>query len=94
MKDDLLASRPYSEALEFAPAACTYRNKPLHFPSYSDYVRLVARKVSTSTSRPSTRTCRISRNSRKHTSWPTSRPRLERLREHIWPRKAWMLRAL
>lgn len=44
MKDDLLASRPYAEALEFA-RGLRAPDKPLGFPSYSDYVRLVAERV-------------------------------------------------
>ena len=44
MKDDLLASRPYSEALVFA-RGLHVPDKPLGFPSYSDYVRLVAERV-------------------------------------------------
>jgi hypothetical protein len=44
MTDDLLDSRPYIEALEFA-RGLRAPDKPLGFPSYSDYVRLVAERV-------------------------------------------------
>lgn len=42
MPDDALAA--YAEALEFARSLRTPDN-PLEFPSYSDYVRMVSRRV-------------------------------------------------
>jgi hypothetical protein len=44
MPEDSLASRPFIEALEFARGLRAPEN-PLDFPSYSNYVRLVAERV-------------------------------------------------
>lgn len=44
MPTDLLATRPYLEALDFA-RGLRAPGMPLDFPSYSDYVRLVAARV-------------------------------------------------
>jgi hypothetical protein len=44
MSEDVLASGPYIEALAFARGLRAPEN-PLDFPSYSDYVRLVAEQA-------------------------------------------------
>jgi hypothetical protein len=44
MTEDVLATRPYVEALQFA-RSLRAPDEPLEFPSYSDFVRLVAERV-------------------------------------------------
>jgi hypothetical protein len=44
MAKDLLATNPFIEALEFA-RGLRAPDRPLDFPSYSDYVRLVSARV-------------------------------------------------